>query len=516
MVDGMERCLYVSTFALTPSQSSSLPVVFHVHHGQFLYGFKTELGEVKAIVQKQILVSNANFRLGAFGFFAHPDIQTNVGQQDLLQALTWVRNHICNLGGNPFHVTVTGSSSGASQVLLMLASKSAVGLFRGAWINSPTAFGISDFFSQDVPYILEQHSKIAMRAVGCGSLKCMRQLPYKKLLLRLLDAESPLVVLSPRFLSKIGKDPLLAFDNVVVPNMLEAACTQSMANSQVSLVVGQSKDELDTLKFQFPLKQIIGNIVDVSMQRTHSPDRPHCLQTKLLTMQGAQETVEDYFFGLSSYLVGTQSQHGTNPRWHFLVSAPGSISHRAWHTSAELLSWGVDINEDTQQYHHVTKRYMLANVQEQLRLYAQSNFIHFVRHNRPQDAGWMQTVPSPAGEIGGLPSKLWDQTPLQGRITWEQHHSNKTIGSLHKLMCDPQAELSGKNLDVQNCRMESHSASDGLTLQAPNSLANSQPGAVSPTEQIRSILSATKKSDFDLNVRMLKDLPEILRSLDSE
>merc|ERR1719321_941693 len=113
MVDGVEQCLFLSAFTPTPNPQSQgstpslnlLPVVFHIHHGQLIYGFKVEHGEVKNVVKRGIIVGNANFRLGALGFLPHPDMeQVNVGQHDLLVALKWVQNYICSVGGNPSKV----------------------------------------------------------------------------------------------------------------------------------------------------------------------------------------------------------------------------------------------------------------------------------------------------------------------------------------------------------------------------------------------------------------------------
>merc|ERR1719161_3109362 len=76
-VEGQEQCLFLSVFTPSdaPTKQPTYPVLFHIHHGQMLYGFKVERGEVKNVVQKGIAVTNANYRLGAMGFLAHPELK---------------------------------------------------------------------------------------------------------------------------------------------------------------------------------------------------------------------------------------------------------------------------------------------------------------------------------------------------------------------------------------------------------------------------------------------------------
>jgi cholinesterase len=53
-----------------------------------------------------------NYRLGAFGFSAGPQVAANgtqnVGLYDQRFALDWVQNNIALFGGNPERVTVIG------------------------------------------------------------------------------------------------------------------------------------------------------------------------------------------------------------------------------------------------------------------------------------------------------------------------------------------------------------------------------------------------------------------------
>eukprot|EP00746_Dinoflagellata_sp_MGD_P156124 gnl/MRDRNA2_/MRDRNA2_85705_c0_seq1.p1 gnl/MRDRNA2_/MRDRNA2_85705_c0~~gnl/MRDRNA2_/MRDRNA2_85705_c0_seq1.p1 ORF type:complete len:622 (+),score=69.83 gnl/MRDRNA2_/MRDRNA2_85705_c0_seq1:273-1868(+) len=460
-IEGNEQCLYLSVFNPPAPVSAdgtamvmkNLPVVFHIHHGQLLYGFKMEIGEVKNVVKRGISVSNANFRLGALGFFAHPDLeQVNVGQEDLILALKWMKTNIRTLGGNPSRVTLSGSSSGASQALLLLASSAATGLFDGAWINSVTMFGSPDFFAKSVDSVFERENINTMKAMGCGTLDCMRVMPYKKMLLTLIEAKSAYVVLTPGIVKGMPKRSFFAYDGKIIPNTLDAACDGSIGKVSVPVVSGHAKDELDNLKFQFPLPTMVRNFITerAESMSLNDPHTLNCLQTEFLHAQGVQETAEDIMFGMGAYLASANSaDNHLKSRWHFLITAPASKSKRAWHTAAELLSWSPNLVEDTSQYFHVTKELVIGNAEPELLHYAFNNFIHFIEKGQPMDSSWEHTKPNQPGELGGLPSKIWNQAPLTSPMSFEHHHSNSTIQSLHKLTCNGAPALA-LNFDCRN------------------------------------------------------------------
>jgi para-nitrobenzyl esterase len=92
-----------------------------------------------------VVVVGVNHRLNAFGYMWLGDIvpeladEGNVGQQDLVAALRWVRENIANFGGDPQNVTIFGESGGGGKVSSLLATPSAVGLFHRAIVQSGSA-----------------------------------------------------------------------------------------------------------------------------------------------------------------------------------------------------------------------------------------------------------------------------------------------------------------------------------------------------------------------------------------
>ena len=147
---GSEDCLYLNVWAPINSEENvlvgkaALPVMFGIHGGANVLGEGgTSIydGSLLAIEHDVIMVT-INYRLGPFGWFSHPglrgagttagDRSGNFGTLDIIAALRWVRENIAVFGGNPENVTIFGESAGGWNVMSMLASPLAEGLFHRA------------------------------------------------------------------------------------------------------------------------------------------------------------------------------------------------------------------------------------------------------------------------------------------------------------------------------------------------------------------------------------------------
>jgi para-nitrobenzyl esterase len=141
---GTEDCLYLNVWTTHLSNTAKLPVVVYFHGGSNRQGYSqlTPLGP--AFSRMGVVVVTANYRLGPFGFLAHPLLTAesehhssgNYGLLDQLQALRWVHENISHFGGDPDRVTVMGQSAGAVDSCLLMASPLAKGLFHGAILQS--------------------------------------------------------------------------------------------------------------------------------------------------------------------------------------------------------------------------------------------------------------------------------------------------------------------------------------------------------------------------------------------
>ena len=139
-----EDCLYLDVYRpASAKRRSRLPVIVWIHGGGNTQGTGVIYGgQTMARLTKTIVVS-INYRLGAFGWLALPQLDAetpagsgNWGQMDQLQALNWVRKEIRAYGGNPRLVTIAGQSAGAAGVCGLLTAPSAKGYFQRAIIES--------------------------------------------------------------------------------------------------------------------------------------------------------------------------------------------------------------------------------------------------------------------------------------------------------------------------------------------------------------------------------------------
>jgi para-nitrobenzyl esterase len=153
MADGpvSEDCLYLNVWKPT-GPAKNLPVLVFIHGG----GLGGGAGSIPIyngarLAAKGAVVITINYRLGAFGFLAHPELTAesprktsgNYGLLDTIAALKWVRANVSCFGGDPANVTVSGQSAGAMLVNDLLMSPEAKGLFSAAIAESGTGAGIA-------------------------------------------------------------------------------------------------------------------------------------------------------------------------------------------------------------------------------------------------------------------------------------------------------------------------------------------------------------------------------------
>ena len=147
--DVSEDCLQLNVW--TPASfkpGQRLPVMVFIHGGSFKTGSGTDpLFDGTHFAERGVVLVKVNYRLGRFGFFAHPALSAeqpgqplaNYGMMDILAALAWVQKNIPAFGGDPANVTVFGVSAGAILINDMMASPKADGLFAKA--ISQSGFG---------------------------------------------------------------------------------------------------------------------------------------------------------------------------------------------------------------------------------------------------------------------------------------------------------------------------------------------------------------------------------------
>ncbi len=139
-----EDCLTLNVWRPAQPPARPLPVMVWIHGGAMVHG-GAPIYPFDAMAAKGVMVASLNFRLGRFGYFAHPalgaeapdDVRGNNGFMDQLAALQWVRGNIAAFGGDPDQVTLFGESAGGGSVLAHLVSPMSRGLFHRAILQSP-------------------------------------------------------------------------------------------------------------------------------------------------------------------------------------------------------------------------------------------------------------------------------------------------------------------------------------------------------------------------------------------
>jgi para-nitrobenzyl esterase len=141
-----EDCLTLNLFRPTWSFRRRLPVMVWIHGGGLVNGSGTAaLYDGSALARQGVVLVTINYRLGRFGFFAHPALTAeaggkadiaNYGLMDQLAALRWVRRNVAAFGGDPGNVTIFGESSGGQSVNRLMMLPAARSLFRRAIAQS--------------------------------------------------------------------------------------------------------------------------------------------------------------------------------------------------------------------------------------------------------------------------------------------------------------------------------------------------------------------------------------------
>jgi para-nitrobenzyl esterase len=148
-----EDCLYLNVWrpagAGADSAGGKLPVMVWIHGGGWTDGSgSAPLYDGTRLARRDVIVVSFNYRLGAFGFLAHPALTEasgtgssgNYGLLDQIAALRWVQRNIAALGGDASRVTVFGQSAGSMSVQLLTVSPLARGLFQRAIGESGAVF----------------------------------------------------------------------------------------------------------------------------------------------------------------------------------------------------------------------------------------------------------------------------------------------------------------------------------------------------------------------------------------
>jgi para-nitrobenzyl esterase len=315
-----EDCLYLNIWTPAQTNKDKLPIIVWIHGGGFTGGSGTvPLYDGEAMARKGIIFITINYRLGIFGFLAHPELSVeaengvsgNYGILDQIAALQWVRENIGAFGGDPTRVTIAGQSAGAMSVNMLVVSPLAKGLFAGAIAQSGGMFG-KNFAISDLK-TAEATGKQLTGNLG-ASISDLRKLPADSLL-------------------KVRGMFSVTVDNVVIPSVSEIF-TQGKQND-VPLISGWNADDgvsfmppVPAGQYKAQVKAQYGEKAEKFLEIFKSDTDEEALRS--------QKLVSQLFFGWNNFQwAALQSEKGKHPAYlyYFKRVPPGEPNYGAFHSA---------------------------------------------------------------------------------------------------------------------------------------------------------------------------------------
>ena len=182
-----EDCLYLNVWTGAAAPAEKRPVLVWIYGGGFVSGGSAvPIYDGEAMAKKGVLFVSINYRVGIFGFFAHPELTKesdhhasgNYGLMDQIAALKWVQKNIAAFGGDPGNVTIAGQSAGSMSVNALVASPLAKGLFKRAIGESGASFTRGNASLANA----EEDGIRTMATLKATSLSHLRTLPADQLI----------------------------------------------------------------------------------------------------------------------------------------------------------------------------------------------------------------------------------------------------------------------------------------------------------------------------------------------
>ena len=252
-----EDCLTLNVWApVVADRHAPLPVMVWIHGGSNIYGEgSSPIYDGARLARRGAVVVTINYRLGALGFLAHPALTAespdhasgNYALLDQIAALQWVQRNIISLGGDTARVTVFGESAGSIDIMHLMASPRAAGLFHRAIAESGAPMGALTRLAQ-----AEASGVAFARAAGidstAGALDALRKLP----------ADS-VVALSMRLLAAHPSLGAPIVEGAVLPEMTGNAFDHGRI-ARVPLLLGSNALEMSSLRVYVPqFERTVGN-----------------------------------------------------------------------------------------------------------------------------------------------------------------------------------------------------------------------------------------------------------------
>jgi para-nitrobenzyl esterase len=317
--DGMsEDCLYLNVWTPAASNQERLPVLVYFYGGGFMAGDGSEPRyDGESMASKGIVAVTVNYRLGVFGFLAHPALSKesphnasgNYGLMDQSAALRWVQQNISAFGGDPSRVTIAGESAGSFSVSAQMASPHGKDLIAAAIGESGSMLSLQP--TKELAQAEQEGVQFAKK-IGAGSLEELRALPATQLLEETGKAEMP------RFW------PIV--DGYFFPNA-PLAIFEAGEQARVPLLAGWNSEEMNfgfILKDQQPSPENYKKAVEEMYgDRAEEVLKLYPGSTKEDVLQSATALAGDLFIAYSTWKwIDVHAKTTQAPVYRYLYARP--------------------------------------------------------------------------------------------------------------------------------------------------------------------------------------------------
>ncbi|MDE1917686.1 MAG: carboxylesterase family protein [Sphingomonadales bacterium] len=237
-----EDCLSLNLWTpATARAGDKRPVIVFIYGGGYTIGSSGMANyDGEAMAKAGAVFVNFNYRVGAMGFLAHPELTReqggasgNYGLMDQTLALQWVRANIARFGGAPDKVVIMGQSAGAGSVAAQILSPGARGLFRAAVMSS----GCNLRAPKPTLAEAEKIGLAMQEKLGAHSLAEMRDIPADRILAAQAESQLGLAVSGVHI-----NGPIV--DGRVLPEQAAAAIA-SGHYTKVPMIASFNEDDLN-------------------------------------------------------------------------------------------------------------------------------------------------------------------------------------------------------------------------------------------------------------------------------
>lgn len=390
-----EDCLYLNVWAPRDGRRD-LPVMVWIHGGGYTNGSPAlPLYWGDSLARRGVIVVTLNYRLGALGFLAHPELTAeagtsgNYGLMDQIAALEWVRSNISAFGGDPGDITIFGQSAGAMAISMLMASPQAEGLFHRAIAQSGGAFEPVELAPGYLLVNAEQDGLAFAEALGAASLAELRALPADQLLQSAGAISHP--VIEPAVLPRSPYEAYVSGAFMDIPLIIGSNADEATSLIDVSAVTAGN--------FAADVQRAWGAIPPPLVEAYAFADDAEARQARLMFDR-------DLRFGWNMWAwARLHARHGAHPVYYYRFSHqppfPAGSVREGWAAAHFAELWYMFDHLDQEDWDWTESDRRLADRMS-------SYWVNFASHGDPNDPAlppWPAFDPATGGHVLELKSE---------------------------------------------------------------------------------------------------------------